>query len=160
MEKDTGIRKAVVGDATAIKNLINRFASEGIMLPQSINQVYEHIRDFWVIEKEGKIIGCGALKITWKDLGEIRSVAVSSPHQAKGLGRLLVQKILKEASDLKLKRIFTLTYVPDFFARMGFEKVAKSKLPHKVWIDCINCPKFPRCDEVSMIKHLENDEDK
>jgi amino-acid N-acetyltransferase len=117
--------------------------------------LYERLRNFLVVEENNKIIGCVALKIVWKDLGEIRSLAISKKHQGKGYGKILVKKALNEAKALDLKKIFTLTYVPEFFEKLGFEKIMKSKLPHKVWSDCINCPKFPRCDETALLKILK-----
>lgn len=149
------IRKAKTADVNHIKKLVNSFAGEGRMLPISINQIYDRLRNFWVIELNGKIIGCGALKIVWKDLGEIRSIAILKKHQKKGYGNMLVYKLLKEAETLELKKVFVLTYVPVFFEKLGFERIMKSKLPHKVWSDCINCPKFPRCDETALLKKLE-----
>lgn len=154
MEKDILIRKAKITDSNHIKKLVNCYAEEGIMLPISINQIYERLRNFSVIEKKGRVIGCGALKIMWKDLGEIRSIAVARSQKNKGYGRILIEELLAEAQSLDLKKVFVLTYVPDFFGKFGFEKIAKAKLPHKVWIDCINCPKFPRCDEIALCKKL------
>ncbi|MCD6407652.1 N-acetyltransferase [bacterium] len=149
------IRKANIKDANEIRKLVNSFASEGKMLPLSMNLVYERLRDFTVIEKKGKIIGCGALRITWKTLGEIRSVAISKNFQKKGYGKKLIEILFKEAEELGLEKIFVLTYIPEFFEKFGFEKISKSKLPHKIWLDCINCPKFPRCDEIAMMKKLK-----
>jgi amino-acid N-acetyltransferase len=90
----------------------------------------------------------------WEDLGEIRSLAVLKKQQKNQYGKLLVSKLLEEAKEMELKKIFVLTYVPVFFEKFGFQKIIKSKLPHKVWSDCINCPKFPRCDETALIKKL------
>ncbi|HPP30687.1 MAG TPA: N-acetyltransferase [bacterium] len=154
MEK-TILRKAKMGDVNQIRRLINSFANEGKMLPVSLNMLYERLRNFWVVEENGRVIGCAALKIVWKDLGEIRSIAISRKHQGKGYGKMLVKKLLEEAKEIELKKIFTLTYVPEFFEKLGFEKIIKSQLPHKVWSDCINCPKFPRCDETAMLKVLK-----
>ena len=155
MKEKIVIRKANIKDANEIRKLVNSFASEGKMLPLSMNLVYERLRDFTVIEKKGKIIGCGALRITWKNLGEIRSVAISKNFQKKGYGKKLIEILFKEAEELGLEKIFVLTYIPEFFEKFGFEKIAKSKLPHKIWLDCINCPKFPRCDEIAMMKKLK-----
>ncbi len=149
------IRKARTADVNNIRKLINAFADEGRMLAVSLNQLYEGLRNFWVLELDGKVIGCGALKIIWEDLGEIRSIAISEKFQKSGYGNLLVTKLLQEAEELELKKIFVLTYVPAFFQKLGFERIVKSKLPHKVWTDCINCPKFPRCDETALLKKLE-----
>ena len=155
MEKEEiTIRKARITDSNCIKKLVNSYAEESVMLPISINQIYEKLRNFSVIEKNGHVIGCGALKIVWKDLGEIRSVAISRSQKNKGYGKALINKLLEEAKSLDLKKVFVLTYVSGFFEKMGFEKISKSKLPHKVWIDCINCPKFPRCDEVALQKKI------
>jgi amino-acid N-acetyltransferase len=149
------IRKANLKDVNEIRKIVNSFATEGKMLPLSLNQIYEKIRDFTVIEKNGKIIGCGALKIIWKDLAEIRSVAIKKKFQKKGYGKKLIENLLKEAEGLDIKKVFVLTYKPQFFEKFGFERITKSKLPHKIWIDCINCPKFPRCDEIPMIKMIK-----
>jgi len=149
------IRKARTADVNNIRKLINAFADEGRMLAVSLNQLYEGLRNFWVLELDGKVIGCGALKIIWEDLGEIRSIAISEKFQKSGYGNLLVNRLLQEAEELELKKIFVLTYVPAFFQKLGFERIVKSKLPHKVWTDCINCPKFPRCDETALLKKLE-----
>ncbi|MCM8805854.1 MAG: N-acetyltransferase [Candidatus Omnitrophica bacterium] len=149
------IRPAVMDDAYQIKNLINEHARKGKMLPVSINQVFENLRNFFVLtDDKGKILGCGALKIIWKDLGEIRSVAIKNSKQKKGLGTQLVEKLLEEAKKIGIKRVFVLTYVPEFFEKFGFIRTEKTKLPHKIWFDCINCPKFPRCDEIPLIKKL------
>ena len=154
MKNKITIRKAKLKDVLYIRKLVNEFASKGKMLSLSLNQIYERLRDFWVIEKNKKIIGCGALKITWDNLGELRSLAISPLYQKKGYGKILVEKMIQEAVTLELKKIFALTYVPNFFKQFGFKKITKSKLPHKIWFDCINCPKFPDCDEIALIKTL------
>lgn len=153
--KEIIIRKAKVKDANGIRKLVNFFASEGKMLPLSLNLIYERLRDFTVIERNEKIVGCGALRITWKNLGEIRSLAILKKFQKKGYGKKLLENLLAEAEEIGLEKIFVLTYIPEFFEKFGFEKIAKSKLPHKIWFDCINCPKFPRCDEIGMMKNLK-----
>ncbi|MCM8821516.1 MAG: N-acetyltransferase [Candidatus Omnitrophica bacterium] len=148
------IRPAVMGDVYEIKNLINSQAKKGKMLPVSLNQIFENLRNFWVICDNGKVIGCGALKIVWRNLGEIRSLAIRNTKQKMGYGTKLIEMLILEAKKLEIKKIFVLTYAPDFFEKFGFVRIEKTKLPHKIWFDCINCPKFPRCDEVPMIKNL------
>ncbi len=149
------IRKAKTADVNQIKRIVNNFADAGKMLPISINQIYDRLRNFWVIESDGKVIGCGALKIVWKDLGEIRSIAISPKYQKFGYGKKLASKLMEEAESLELKKIFVLTYIPEFFEKLGFERIQKSRLPHKVWSDCINCPKFPGCDETALMKIMQ-----
>ena len=148
------IRKARMRDVPGIQKLINNFAEEGKMLPVSINQLYENLRDFWVYEEKNKVIACCRLHITWKDLGEIRSLAVSEKEQRQGIGNLLVKRVLKEAKELNLKKVFALTYVPSFFEKLGFCRIPRTRLPHKIWSECINCPKFPNCDEIAVRKEI------
>lgn len=148
------IRKAKVPDVTAVQKLINTFAERGIMLPRSLSALYENIRDFFVLEEDGRIVGCCALHITWEDLAEIKSLAVDELAQGRGYGRALVEACLEEARSIGIPRVFALTYIPDFFEKLGFTRIDKSKLPHKVWTDCINCPKFPNCGEEAVVLEL------
>ena len=150
-----GLRKATLRDAVFIYSLINAYAKEGILLPRSLNSIYENIRDFWVYEKDGQIVGCCALHVVWEDLAEIKSLAVREDLKGKGVGTSLVQACLKEAKDLGVKRVFVLTYAVGFFERFGFYTIQKESLPHKVWGECINCIKFPSCDEVAMQMEVE-----
>ncbi len=135
-------------------NLINYFARAGWMLPKSRNKLYQSIRDFFVAEKDGEFGGCCALHVTWADLCEIRSLAVVETLQKDGVGRLLALAALEDAAALKLPRVFALTYQQAFFERLGFVEVDKAAMPQKVWGECMDCPKFPNCDEVAMVLDL------
>lgn len=148
------IRKAQISDVKEIQKLLITFASRGDMLSRSLSEIYESLRDFYVFEEGGVILGTAALHIVWDDLAEVRSVAVSEDVGRKGIGSLLVQACIAEAREIGLKRIFCLTYKPEFFGKHGFHLVDKSELPHKVWGDCIKCVKFPDCDENAMILDL------
>jgi len=145
------IRKARFSDIEEIQRLINRYAEEGALLPRSLNELYENIRDFFVWKERGKLLGCCALHISWENLAEIKSLAVSRRVRKKGIGSRLLQSALSEAKGLGIKRIFALTNQEKFFKKNGFKKIKKEKLPHKIWGECIRCPKFPDCDEVAMI---------
>lgn len=148
------IRKARIGDVKDIQKLLTNFASRGEMLSRSLSELYEAIRDFYVFEEDGQLLGTSALHIVWEDLAEVRSVAVSENAGRRGIGTKVVGACIEEARELGLKRIFCLTYKPDFFAKFGFQVCDKSELPHKVWGDCIKCVKFPDCDEIAMILDL------
>jgi amino-acid N-acetyltransferase len=148
------IRKAQIKDVKEIQKLLIIFASRGDMLSRSLSELYESLRDFYVCEQDDKLLGTAALHIVWEDLAEVRSVAVSEDAGRKGIGSQLVQACIAEARVLGLKRIFCLTYKPEFFGKHGFRLVDKSELPHKVWGDCIKCVKFPDCDENAMILDL------
>jgi len=152
------LRKAQINDVKEIQKLLLHFASRGDMLSRSLSELYEALRDFYIIEAEGRIVGVSALHIVWEDLAEIRSVAVLEDAGRKGVGTEVVKACIEEAKELGLKRLFCLTYKPDFFARFGFRIVDKSELPHKVWGDCIKCAKFPDCDEIAMIMDLQKDD--
>ena len=148
------LRKAQIKDVKEIQKLLTFYANRGEMLSRSLSELYESVRDFYVCEEGGKLLGACALHIMWEDLAEIRSVAVSEDVRRHGLGTRLVTACLDEARQLGLKKLFCLTYKPEFFARFGFVIVDKSELPHKVWRDCINCVKFPDCDEIAMILEM------
>jgi len=151
------IRKAVIQDVTPIHRLLSDYANQGLLLPRPLSELYDHLRDHFVVEdnQTGRsLIGVSALGISWEDLAEIRSLAVSEDHRGKGLGSRLVETCLEEARVLGLKRVFVLSYVPDFFIKMGFKEVEKSVLPHKIWADCLRCPKFPDCDETALMIQL------
>lgn len=149
------IEKARIDDPPDIVALVNRYASRELMLPRSLNDIYENLRDFFVWREDSEVLGCVALHVSWQGLGEIRSLAVAEKAQGRGIGRELVESCLQEADELGMERVFVLTYVPEFFARFGFERYPKENLPHKIWADCLNCPKFPDCDEVAMILEME-----
>ena len=144
------IRKAVLPDVEEMFELVNYYADKGLMLPRSRSTLYENIRDFVIIEMDGEIIGIGALHVLWNDLAELRTLAVKSGKIKQGVGRQIVASILKEAKELKLQKVFTLTYQPGFFEKSGFTIIEKETMPHKVWTDCINCPKFPNCNEICL----------
>jgi amino-acid N-acetyltransferase len=148
------IEKARIDDPPLIVALVNHYADRQLMLPRSLNETYECLRDFFVWRQEGELLGCSALHVSWQGLGEVRSLAVRETATGRGIGRRLVQSCLDEARALGMHRVFALTYVPDFFKRLGFRPYAKENLPHKVWADCLNCPKFPDCDEVALVLDL------
>jgi amino-acid N-acetyltransferase len=148
------IRRARLSDIKEIQRLINFYADRGKMLPCSLGELYERVRDFFVSEEDGEIVGTCALHPCWEDLGEIRSLAVKESYARRGIGTHLVKACLQETQSLGIKRVFALTYKPDFFQRLGFQLTDKSKLPQKIWSDCIKCVKFPECDETAMILDL------
>lgn len=147
-------RKAAITDIKQIHKFINDFARKEEMLPLALNELYEGIRDYVVYDEKGVIKGVCALRVLWEDLAEIRSLAVKETLQGRGIGKSLVNKCLKEAKSLGIKRVFALTYRPDFFKAMGFKETDKAKLPQKVWWGCVKCPKFPECDEHAVIKEI------
>ncbi|MCK9419469.1 MAG: N-acetyltransferase [Nitrospirae bacterium] len=145
------IRKATFMDVKAIQTLVNQYADSGQMLPRTLNELYEHLRDFHVCEDNGSLVGVCALHVSWDKLAEIRSLAVRQDRVKSGIGAELVRKCLAEAAELRVERVFVLTYQSGFFRKLGFIEVDKKELPHKIWTDCLNCVKFPDCDESALI---------
>lgn len=148
------IRKARISDLRDVQKLINEFARREEMIPRSLNELYESIRDLLVCEDGGAIAGVCALHILWEDLAEVRSLAVRKEYQRLGIGGKLVRRCLSEARSLGIYRVFALTYQPAFFKKLGFTDIEKSGLPQKIWGDCIRCPKFPECDEHALMIEL------
>ena len=151
------VRKAQVDDAPAIQALVNSYARQERMLSLSLSDVYERLRDFFVLEEEGALVGCCALHVVWEDLAEIRSLAVREDRMGQGVARALVAACVGEAPGLGVRRVFTLTYLPGFFEKLGMAQVEKETLPHKVWMDCVRCPHFPNCDEVALLAAVDEE---
>ncbi len=149
------VEKARISDATEIHRLVNYFADKGEVLPRPLSEIYENIRDYFVVRQGGRVVACAALHVNWVDLAEVKSLAVVEEHQQQRLGDQLVSACLKEANELGITTVFCLTYRPEFFGKCGFTLVDKSELPHKVWGECYRCPKFPDCDESALIYHAE-----
>ena len=143
-------RKAVFSDVEQIFDLVNMYAQDGVMLARSRNTLYETLRDMYVAEENGEILGVGGLHIVWDKLAEVRTLAVSKKALRRHIGSDIVNHLIIEGKTLGITRVFTLTYQDKFFASLGFKVVTKDHLPQKVWKDCIDCPKFPDCDEIAM----------
>lgn len=149
------LRKAWAADVKDIHSSLLEAASGGVLLPRSLSELYNHIRDFYVaVDPDGRFAGCCALSIVWDDIAEVRSLFVSGAHRGNGLGRKLVEACMDEGRALGIQRVFTLTYQTEFFSRLAFAEVNKDVLPHKIWADCIHCPKFPDCDEIAMLRGI------
>ena len=148
------VRPATVDDVVAIDNLLQTQIEKGKLLPRTLPELYERVRDFFVAESQGEIVGCAALQLFTAELGEVRSLAVSAPHEGSGFGRALVEKLIAESRRIGLRKLIALTYVPLFFHRLGFETVDRDTLPEKVWGVCVYCPHYHNCNEIAVLKWL------
>jgi amino-acid N-acetyltransferase len=155
--REFAVRKAGMHDIAPILALINGYAAKGIMLPRTELEVSEDIRDFSVAVVAGRLVGCGALHFYTPYTAEIRSLAVAEEAKTHGIGRRLIEALVREASNYSLDAVFAFTYVADFFRKMGFQEVERGELPLKVWKDCVRCPKFQCCDEVAVMRVLRPD---
>jgi len=147
------VEKAKITDVPQIHILINDYANRGEMLPRPLSELYEDIRDYFVIKEGEVVLACAALHVSWSDLAEVRSMAVAEDSKQKGLGARLLAACIKESEELGINTIFCFTYQPEFFRRYEFVDIDKMELPRKVWTDCFRCPKFPNCDETALIYH-------
>jgi amino-acid N-acetyltransferase len=147
------VEKAGIQDVPQMHKLINGFADKGQMLARPLSELYESVRDFFVIRDGDDVIACAALHVAWSDMAEIRSVAVAEDSQRKGIGARIVAACLKEAGEMGINTVFCFTYRPEFFKEQKFVDIDKMELPRKVWTDCFRCPKFPNCDETALVYH-------
>jgi amino-acid N-acetyltransferase len=145
-------RSAKLPDVVEIFLLITDLASRDVLLPRTLPEICENIRDFVVVEEEGQFLGCGALHLYGPHLAEIRSIAVKPEVQGRGAGKLLVKALLAEGQRQKVECVCLFTRIPDFFVRMGFALAAKEDLPDKLYKDCLRCPKLHSCDEITMVR--------
>ena len=150
------LRKARIEDVKSIHGILMHCSRQDLLLPRSYSDLYSHLRDYFVVTDDpgNNILGCCALSIVWDNLAEIRSLATVTSIRHMGWGGRLVEACLSEALTLGIYRVFTLTYQTEFFARQGFKEISKDLLPQKVWADCLNCPKFPDCDEIAMLMEM------
>ncbi|GIU74659.1 MAG: acetyltransferase [Bryobacteraceae bacterium] len=149
------LRKARMSDIPGILRLINGYAAQGLMLPRNGFELAENIRDFTVAAAADAVHGCAALHFYGPSMAEVRSLAVDPAMKKAGLGRKLMEAVEEEARLFGLDLLFAFTYVPDFFARLGYRQVDRSELPLKAWKDCLRCPKFQACDEIAVLKWLK-----
>jgi amino-acid N-acetyltransferase len=153
-DAEVTVRRARVGDVPRLYEIINYYAARGDMLPKTMDQLYNRVRNFNVAVADGEVVGSAALHITWADLAEVVSVAVHPDFQGRGLGRLLIEPLYAEARELGIPTLFTLTLQVGFFSRLGFRELPKLRLPHKIWQDCTTCFKQDRCDEIAMVREV------
>jgi amino-acid N-acetyltransferase len=151
---DTCVRNARLSDAADISRITAGYAGQGIMLKRPVENIIEDIRNFFVAEYQGRVIGCCAIAFYTVKLAEIRSLAVLDEFRGKGIGRLLVEKAEAVLTEEGVREVFVLTLNPGFFSRMGYKEIEKEYFPQKIWRDCTNCPKLMACDEIAMVRKL------
>lgn len=149
------IRRARIIDVRPMHKLLGVFAEKRELLPRAISELYENLQQFHVAEDRGRLVGCCSLAVQWDNLAEVKALAVDPDHQGRGVGRKLVDACLRDAQLLGVTKVFALTMKDGFFTKIGFDRVVKNALPHKVWTECVRCPYFPEtCVEIAMVKNL------
>ncbi|MBC8524188.1 MAG: N-acetyltransferase [Chlorobium phaeobacteroides] len=152
------IRTARLSDALAIEGITSLYAEKGYMLKRAPENIIENIRNFFVAEKDGSVIGTCAISFFTLRLAEIRTLAVLDSFMRCGVGSMLVRQAEEVLREEGVTTVFVLTLSPDFFLSMGYREVKKEMFPQKIWRDCTNCPKLMACDEIAMIKELDRPE--
>jgi amino-acid N-acetyltransferase len=150
------IRKSAIKDVQSIHRLLHKYSHQGDLIPRPLSNLFDHVRDFWVAEDSGVVVGCGALQFCWEDLAEIRSLTVETEYRNKGVAARLIRACIQEAVDYGMSELFLLTFKPLLFQKFGFEEIERSQLPLKIWADCILCVKFPDCEGIAMKKRLKS----
>ena len=145
-------RSATLPDAFAIEQLVQVHVADGTLLPRSLAEICENIRDFIVIEHEGEIVGCGALHLYGMHLAEVRTITITGNAEGRGAGRLLIDALLAEAKRQSVTCVCLFTRIPEFFGKLGFQPVEKEALPDKMHKDCLKCPRLNACDEIAMYR--------
>jgi amino-acid N-acetyltransferase len=130
--EEVTVRRARTSDVPAIKGLVDIYAGK-ILLEKNLVNIYEAVQEFWVAELDDELIGCGALHVLWADLGEVRTVAVHPKVRGRGVGHLIVERLLDVARELRLQRIFVLTFEVEFFARHGFAEIDGTPVTAEVY---------------------------
>jgi len=145
-------REALLRDATQIHDLIASYSGDGTLLPRTLPEICENIRDFVVVEDGDRILGCGALHLYGPHLAEVRSIAVFPETKGQGAGRMLIDALLEQANRQEVTCVCLFTRIPSFFARMGFTVAVREDIPDKLYKDCLRCPRLNNCDEVAMYR--------
>ncbi|RRJ66741.1 N-acetyltransferase [Paenibacillus oralis] len=148
-------RQAKLEDVEPLFIMIDEYAKRGIMLPRSRAVLERQINDFVVAEVDGRVVGCGSLCKLGEELVEIRSLGIAEGYKGRGLGSMLVEKLVEQARKLAIPKVMALTYEVSFFVKNGFTVVNKEIFPEKVWTDCVNCAKQHCCDEIAVLKILD-----
>lgn len=159
MAYDWPVRRAHLDDVKEMHSLLLDCAQKGLLLPRALSFLFEHVRNFWVIDApDGRLAACCALAPVWDDLAEICSLVVREDFRRNGLGRKVVEACLSDCESLRVKRVFSLTYQVEFFKTLGFGVIEKGDLPQKIWSSCVHCPKYPdRCDETAVFRLVEGE---
>lgn len=134
------VRRARTPDVRDIRRLVDTYAGAGSgsrLLKKATVTLYEDVQEFWVAERGGQVVGCGALHVLWEDLAEVRTVAVDPQCRGMGVGHRIVSALIQQANDLGLRRVFCLTFEVDFFARLGFRQIQGTPVSPEVYAELL-----------------------
>jgi len=148
------IQAATLADMDRVHGLITPYADRNDMLHRPLSELYENVRDFYVVKEAADVIACGSVHVVWNDLAEIKAVAVREEYQSQGWGKRMIAHCMDSARDMGIATVFVLTHKTTYYDQLGFKEIDVTNLPRKVWGECLRCPKFPNCNEIAMVYHL------
>lgn len=150
------LTKANLHDIPAMLSLVEAEVKSGVILQRNADDIATNIRSYVLAKEKERLVGYTALHIHSARLAEVRSLIVDETFRGRSVGKKMVQFALEEARSLGLEEVLVLTYLPDFFLKLGFEEIAKESIPEqKIWADCIKCIHFPVCNEVSLMYRID-----
>ena len=117
------VRRARTSDVAVIRELVDTYARDAVLLDKPTVTLYEDVQEFWVAAEGEDVVGCGALHVLWRDLAEVRTLAVRPQSRKAGVGGAILDRLLDTARELGVARVFCLTFETDFFARHGFQPI-------------------------------------
>jgi len=127
------IRRARTADVRDIRRLVDTYTADRRLLSKATVALFEDVQEFWVAERDGAVVGCGAVHVMWEDLAEIRTVAVDPDHRGQKIGHRVVAALLDTARELGVRRVFVLTFETAFFGSFGFVPIDGTPVPHDVY---------------------------
>jgi amino-acid N-acetyltransferase len=148
------VRPATTADVPAMHALIKTHAERGKMVLRPLDELYTNLRTYVVAELDGKVVGCASTHIFWSDLAELKGLAVDDAYQGRGVGAALCQACYEDMQRLGVKHLFALTNATQFFEKLGYQRIAKERLPRFIWGECVRCPSFPVCNEEAVIREV------
>jgi len=134
------VRRARTGDVRAMRDLIEPYVERRILLGKELVTLFEAVQEFVVAERDGQIVGCGALHVLWEDIGEVRTIAVAEGALGHGVGHAMLEALEQRAIDLGLSRLFCLTFETAFFGRHGYIEVAEQVVSPDVFAELVRSP--------------------
>jgi amino-acid N-acetyltransferase len=131
------VRAAKTGDVKKIRKIVDGYTDERRLLFKATVTLFEAVQEFVVAELDGEVVGCGALHVLWEDLAEVRTVAVLEEMHGKGIGNQIMIKILENAKDIGVKKVFCLTFETKFFGSHGFKEIEGTPVSPEVYQEMI-----------------------
>ena len=150
------IRTACARDADAIHELIDEHLAEGHLLARELGEVLVHVHRFVVAVQDDEVLACAELGPLSHAVAEVRSMVVTREARGCGLGRRIVNELLRRATTAGFEKVCAFTHSPAYFVHLGFSIVPHVWLPEKIVTDCHACSQFRRCGQYAVVRSLDH----